>query len=132
MDRLITMTCWSTIFVLSALLILTGMRGMGETIPQARINILASTMYALFVITSLFVLYREYKAGNKSWLFLFALPLDVLLISLILPYFNIKMHSSILFLFDVYVLILFSYYLGVRRHNDGESIVVTTSPIDEN
>lgn len=132
MNKLITVTCWSTIFVMSALLILTGMRGMGETIPQAWINILASTMYALFVITSLIILYKEYNVGNKQWLFLFALPLDVLIISLILPYFNIKMHSSILFLFDVYVLILFSFYLGVRKHNAAEPIVLNTSPTDEN
>ncbi len=132
MDKLITLTCWSTIVVMSLLLILTGMRGMEETIPQLWIDSLASTMYAIFIITSLLVIYREYTLENKFWLFLFALPIDVLIISIILPYFNINMHTSILFLFDVYVLILFSFYLGHQRNRVVENMPTSSTLADEN
>lgn len=120
MNRLIKTLCWCTICLLSLLIIFSGSKSMGIDVPTQWIDISSSSMYIFFVASCLMILYKEFKSGHTTWLFLFSLPMDLLIISLILPYFNISMHPSILFLFDVYVLILYSYYLGSKRHDSIE------------
>lgn len=132
MDKFITFSGWCTILILGVLIILAGTKSMGVNIPTNWISIASSSMYLLFISSSLVILYKEYSLGHKKWLFLMALPIDLLIISLFLPYFNVQMHPSILFLFDVYVLILYSYYLGFNNQLDKADNTATIALGNEN
>lgn len=109
---------------MSCLLVLSGLRGYGETIPQAWIDLSANTMYAIVIIACILILVKELPKSRKLWVILFSLPIDILILSLILPLVGIKMHPIILFLFDVYVLLIFSFYLGHHfKYSKDEDLV---------
>ncbi len=93
------------------------MKGHGIEVSQDHISVAVNVMYTFFVLAALLILFREFKAGNTFWVVVFGLPIDVLILSMILPLFNIGFHPVILFSFDVYILCAFSMYLGVRYYN---------------
>ena len=94
------------------------MKGYGVDINQEHISLAANVMYSFFILAALLILFREYKAGDRFWFVVFGLPLDVLILSVILPLFGITFHPVILFTFDVYIIIAFSMYLGVRYYHN--------------
>lgn len=118
MNKLITLTSITTILIMSAVLVLSGLKGYGEEVNQKWIDMAANSMYVIVVISCLLIVIKEYQLDNKLWIVLFSLPLDLIILSLILPLFGIKMHPIILFIFDVYVLIIFSVYLGYQYKTD--------------
>ena len=118
MKNFIAFTSWATIISSSIVLVMTGMKGYGVDINQDYISLAANVMYSFFLLASLLILFREYKDGNTFWLVIFGLPVDVLILSLILPLFNIRFHPVILLTFDVYIIIAFSMYLGIRYYHN--------------
>lgn len=130
MKTLITLTSITTIIVMSILLILSGLKGYGEEVNQSWINMSANSMYIIVVISCLLIVFKEFKLDNKLWIVLFSLPIDLIILSFILPMFGMRMHPLILFIFDVYVLIIFSYYLGYQLHSNSAMNSHTKENID--
>lgn len=115
---------------MSILLILSGLKGYGEEVNQSWINMSANSMYIIVVISCLLIVFKEFKLDNKLWIVLFSLPIDLIILSFILPMFGMRMHPLILFIFDVYVLIIFSYYLGYQLHSNSAMNSHTKENID--
>jgi len=120
MKKLIILTSMTTIVIMSFLLILSGLKGYGQNINQSWIDMSANSMYVIVVISCLLIIVKEYKNQNMRWIVSFGLPIDIIILSVILPLFGIRMHPIILFIFDVYVLIVFSYYLGYQFNIDSK------------
>jgi uncharacterized membrane protein len=122
MTAIIKVTCYISILCTAIVLVLSGMKGYGIDIQQKHITLAVNLMYSFFVLATLLILYKEFKDNNKKWLVAFSLPMDVLLLSVILPLFNIRFHPSILFIFDVYILIVFSFYLGATYQSENKEL----------
>lgn len=120
------MSCLSVLSA-SCVLVLTGMKGYGVNINQEHISLAANLMYSFVILASLFILYKELKTGNMKWLIAFSLPIDTLILSVILSQFDIQFHPLIIFLFDVYVIILFSFYLGAKYYSENNKIALTNN-----
>lgn len=110
---------------MSILLVLSGLKGYGEEINQSWIDISANSMYVIVIISCLLIVFKEFRLDNKLWVVLFSLPIDLIILSMILPFFGIRMHPLILFIFDVYVIIIFSFYLGHRYQYKATTILHT-------
>jgi len=119
--KLIKLTSVTSILIMSTLLVLSGLKGYGEAVNQTWIDVTANSLYVMVIIACLLILIHEFKNDNKLWIILFGLPIDLIILSVILPVFGINMHPAILFIFDVYVLIVFSFYMGYQFKSNAVS-----------
>ncbi len=125
MENIIKVSSLLTVLCTSAVLILTGMRDHGLDIQQAYISIAVNLMYSFFILAAILILYKEFKSGDKKWLIAFGIPIDILILSVILAVFDIRFHPSILFAFNVYLLIVFSFYMGAVYYTKSEEKTMT-------
>lgn len=101
------------VFFTSVLLIGTGMRGIGQSFPDILISISLQGMHFTFLIGGILTVISCFKDKRWMYFFMYLIPLISLLTSLVLIIFDIRFPALLLFIFDIYILIISINYLSV-------------------
>ena len=101
----------------SVLLTGIGMKGLNESFPQIIIDISLQGMHFSFFLGSILIILQSYKKQKWVYFTLYLLPLVLLIASIVLIMFSIRFPSILLFVFDLYIIIIGVNYLTVN-HNE--------------